>query len=419
MEEQGKTKAQLVEKLRAARERVAELEASEALLRDVLENAQTGIFTVDDAYHFTYVNQQFCEITGYSEEDLVDQDFRFLLDEESRQLTLERYEQRQRGEELPSRYIMHIIHKEGDRRTLEMSAAAGKDAAGQVRTLGQVIDITQRLQAEAALRKSEERYRRMADNIQDGLTIIENREVVYLNDRICEIFGRPREELKHLSSLDIAAPEEKPRLQALMEEIRAHGEPLESLMFWIIRPDGTRRYVHNRYSTSYNEEGVLLRFIVTTDMTERKRAEMEREQLQQEVIDAQREALKELSTPVIPVMDRILVMPLVGSIDTMRARDIMRALLEGISEHRAKFIILDVTGVPVMDTGVVNHINKTIQGARLKGAQTIVTGISDAVAEAVVDLGINWGAVETLSDLRMGLLVALQRMGIELQSTTG
>ncbi len=97
-----------------------------------------------------------------------------------------------------------------------------------------------------------------------------------------------------------------------------------------------------------------------------------------------------------------------------RAQDIMRALLRGVSEYHAEFVILDVTGVPIMDTGVVNHLNKTIQAARLKGAQTIVTGISDAVAEAVVDLGIDWGAVETLSDLRTGLVVALDRLGVQL-----
>jgi rsbT co-antagonist protein RsbR len=67
-----------------------------------------------------------------------------------------------------------------------------------------------------------------------------------------------------------------------------------------------------------------------------------------------------------------------------------------------------------MDTGIVNHLNKTIQAARLKGAHTIVTGISDAVAEAVVDLGIDWGAVETLSDLQTGLRVALERLGRKL-----
>lgn len=144
---------------------------------------------------------------------------------------------------------------------------------------------------------------------------------------------------------------------------------------------------------------------------ERKLAETERERLQQEIIEAQREALKELATPAILLMDGILVMPLVGSVDTLRARDIMRVLLQGISQHRAKVVILDVTGLPVMDTGIVNHPNKTIQAARLKGARTIVTGISDAVAEAIVDLNIDWNAVETLRDLQTGLRVALEQMG--------
>ncbi len=158
-----------------------------------------------------------------------------------------------------------------------------------------------------------------------------------------------------------------------------------------------------------SEDGEVHQVVgISFDITERKQMEQERERLQQEIIEAQREALKELSVPVIPVMDRILVMPLVGNIDTMRAQDIMRGLLRGISEHRAKFVILDVTGVPLMDTGIVNHLNKTIQAARLKGAQVIVTGISDVVAEAIVDLGIDWGAVETLRDLQTGLRSALQ-----------
>jgi len=145
-----------------------------------------------------------------------------------------------------------------------------------------------------------------------------------------------------------------------------------------------------------------------------KREVTERERLQQEVIGAQKQALQELSTPIIPVMERIIVMPLIGSIDTMRAKDIMRALLAGIREHRAKVVILDITGVPIVDSGVANHLNKTIQAARLKGAQTIVTGLSDAVAEAIVDLGIDWSQVETLADLQTGLMVALNSMGIKL-----
>jgi rsbT co-antagonist protein RsbR len=113
-------------------------------------------------------------------------------------------------------------------------------------------------------------------------------------------------------------------------------------------------------------------------------------------------------------MDRIIVMPLVGSIDTMRAKDIMRTLLKGIREHKAKIVILDITGVPIMDSGVANHLNKTIQAARLKGAHTVVTGVSDAVAETIIDLGIDWDQVETLGDLQTGLLYALNRLGVEL-----
>ncbi len=140
----------------------------------------------------------------------------------------------------------------------------------------------------------------------------------------------------------------------------------------------------------------------------------ERDRLQQEIIEAQKRAIQELSTPIIPVMDRIIVMPLIGSIDSMRARDIMRTLLAGIREHRAKVVILDITGVLIVDSGVANHLNKTIQAARLKGARTIVTGISDAVAETIVDLGIDWGEIETLTDLRTGLVTALGSLGLRL-----
>jgi len=132
-----------------------------------------------------------------------------------------------------------------------------------------------------------------------------------------------------------------------------------------------------------------------------------------ETIEAQQLAIKELSTPVIPITDQIIVMPLVGSIDTLRARDVTRSLLSGISEHQAKVVIVDITGVSVVDTGVVNYLNKTIQAARLKGARTIVTGISDAVAETIVELGIDWSNIETLRDLQTGLVVALNSFGIK------
>jgi anti-anti-sigma regulatory factor len=140
----------------------------------------------------------------------------------------------------------------------------------------------------------------------------------------------------------------------------------------------------------------------------------ERERLQQEVIEAQKHALRELSTPIIPVLDHVIVMPLIGVIDSMRVRDITRALLAGVSRHQAKVVIVDITGVPEVNSDVADHLNKTIQATRLKGARTIVSGISGAVAETIVDLGIDWGEIETVSDLQTGLTVVLGSPGFQL-----
>jgi rsbT co-antagonist protein RsbR len=92
----------------------------------------------------------------------------------------------------------------------------------------------------------------------------------------------------------------------------------------------------------------------------------------------------------------------------------MRSLLAGIGQYRARIAILDITGVSVVDSGVAQHLDRTIQAARLKGAQTIVTGVSDAVAEIIVNLGIDWSGVETQRDLQTGLVTALERLGVQL-----
>jgi len=137
-----------------------------------------------------------------------------------------------------------------------------------------------------------------------------------------------------------------------------------------------------------------------------------------QTIQAQQQTIVDISTPVIPVLNTsqggIIVMPVVGTVDSMRARDLTRSLLAGISKHKARIVILDVTGVSLMDTGIVNHLNKTIQAAQLKGAQTIITGISDVMAESIVDLGIDWSEITTLSDLQTGLVLALKGLGLRI-----
>ncbi len=219
------------------------------------------------------------------------------------------------------------------------------------------------------------------------------------------------------TDLDFFSPEHFQISRADELRVMQTGQPLREEK-WEDWGDGQKRWISTTKLPLRDRAGNTIGlFGITRDITAIRQVEVaERERLQQEIIEAQQHAIQELSSPVIPIMDRIIVMPLIGSIDSLRARDVTRNLLAGISQHRAKVVILDITGVNIMDTGVVNHLNKTIQAARLKGARTIVTGMSDAVAEAIVDLGIDWSGVQTLSNLQTGLMAALATLGLHIEA---
>jgi anti-anti-sigma factor len=129
-------------------------------------------------------------------------------------------------------------------------------------------------------------------------------------------------------------------------------------------------------------------------------------QLQQQIISAQRSTIQELSTPIIPINDQILVLPLVGAIDTTRAQQIMEAMLGAIVQQRAQVLIVDITGIAVVDTQVANYLLQSAQAVQLLGAQVILVGISPEVAQTIVQLGIDLSSIITRSTLKEGLRVA-------------
>jgi rsbT co-antagonist protein RsbR len=124
-----------------------------------------------------------------------------------------------------------------------------------------------------------------------------------------------------------------------------------------------------------------------------------------------KEAIRELSTPVIKVHDRILLLPLIGTIDTQRAQQIMEAVLSETVREQAKIIILDIAGVAVVDTKVADHLIRTMQAIRFLGARPILTGISPSIAKTVVQLGVDIGEIETTHQLSEGIELALAWQG--------
>jgi len=134
-------------------------------------------------------------------------------------------------------------------------------------------------------------------------------------------------------------------------------------------------------------------------------------QERERVIREQQEAIRELSTPVLQVRERLLILPIIGLIDPQRARQLTEQLLRGIRTTRAKVVVIDITGVAAMDASVANHLVLTVESARLLGAMVIVTGLSPEIAQTLVNIGVDLGKMTTVGDLQGGIEEAERLLG--------
>lgn len=131
------------------------------------------------------------------------------------------------------------------------------------------------------------------------------------------------------------------------------------------------------------------------------------------VITRQQEAIRELTTPVLQIRDRLLMLPIIGTIDTHRARMLTEGLLHAIRANRAKVVVMDVTGVSAVDTKVANHLLQTVAASRLMGATVIVTGLSAEVSQTLVNLGVDLAGLQTIGDLQGGIEEAERLIGYQ------
>ena len=181
------------------------------------------------------------------------------------------------------------------------------------------------------------------------------------------------------------------------------------------RSDGHEVLVSSRWVLRRGEGATADSVLqIDTDITARKRAEQAETRRQQEIIRAQARAIEELSTPLIPITDEILVMPIIGMLDSIRAQQVMHTLLSGLAASRGKFAILDITGVPVVDTAVARALLQAARAARLLGTEVILTGIRPEVAQTLVHIGAELGSIITRGTLQSGIKYALARGRIKL-----
>jgi PAS domain S-box-containing protein len=231
--------------------------------------------------------------------------------------------------------------------------------------------------------------------------------LTYINPAFKQLYGYGDEALG-MPILTFFPESEHMRMGEILQELQTHGHWSGALLHR--RKDGQTFIGQETAYFIRDPDGTPLAMAaIVRDITAQQQAENELRALQEQVIASQQAALAELSTPLIPISDTIVVMPLIGAVDSRRAQQVMETLLVGIAERGAEIAILDITGVSVVDTQVANALVRAAQAVKLLGAEVILTGIRSEVAQTLVALGADLNAITTRSSLQSGIAYATGR----------
>ncbi|MFQ3630356.1 PAS domain S-box protein [Roseiflexus sp.] len=346
----------------------------------------------------TYANPAFCALTGY--DNLVGLPISALLcDEDFPLLEAGRRNVLQEGVWCDTG---RLRRSDGSAIPIRVSTFVIRDHAGNpVAVSGMFEDLTTELEREERLRL----FEALVENAPDAIGVADFKgTIIYANTAYKTLTGYG-DRLIGMNGFDYILEADHETAQKALASL-AEGKAA-FLEVHIRRADGN---VLPAAATMYTQlsprgEAHIIGFL--RDISAQKRAEEERFALQQQVIEAQRAAIRELSTPLIPISETAVIMPLVGAIDSARAQQVIDTLLEGVAEYRAEMAIVDITGVQVVDTQVANALVRAAQAVRLLGAQVILTGIKPQVAQTLVQLGVSLEGIKTTGSLQTGVRLAL------------
>jgi rsbT co-antagonist protein RsbR len=260
-------------------------------------------------------------------------------------------------------------------------------------------DLTEKKRQEEELRI----FQTVIEHAPSGIALADaTGKLSYVNRALCEMLQY--KDMQGMMIFDAFPPEDQAQIVTVAQEV-ARG-PWQGVLTYL-RADGSRFPGRISAFPIYDKDNQLqLLAALTTDITDIKKSEAERAALAQQVIDAQRDALRELSTPLIPITDEVVIMPLIGTLDSQRAQQVMETLLEGVARHQARLVILDITGVQVVDTQVAQAFIQAAQAVKLLGAEVMLTGIQPQIAQTLVSLGVDLSDIQTRGSLQAGIMAA-------------
>lgn len=400
--------------LQALQQRVVELEARLAESDQFFALSLDMLGVIDSEGVFVRLNPAWEQTLGYALEELIGHSYTEFIHPDDLDATTEAGAQVAQGASVVG-FENRYRHKDGSYRWLEWRSWL---APNQPRIYTIAHDVTQRKHQEESLRMSESRLLQFLDGLPVGVFVIDPQgNPFYANQTAQEILGKgimpvgDGGALAEVYSAYVAGSDELYPAERMPLMRALHGEVATIDDMEIQRPDG-RVLLEVVGRPIYNRDGsIAYAMTAFSDITKRRAAEeaLRQTMLQDEIIRMQAATLAELSTPLIPITEKVMVMPLVGSVDSGRAQQVLDTLLHGIAESGAQLAILDITGVPVVDTQVANAIVRAAQAVRLLGADVMLSGIRPEVAQTLVGLGTDLSDIITRGTLQDSISFALGR----------
>ena len=265
---------------------------------------------------------------------------------------------------------------------------------------------------------TEQDYRLLVENVKDYAIVMIDPQgyVVTWNAGAQKIKGYTADEIigKHFSIFytkeDVAQGKTEKELSMALKDGRYEDES------WRVRKDGSRFWANVVITPLRDDHGVLRGFgKLNRDLTERRKAEeLKAQNAATEALSRRAQEILEIATPVVQVWEGVILAPLIGSLDSQRTQQLMEKLLESIVDTRSSVALIDITGVPSIDTQTARHLVEAVSAVRLLGADVILTGIRPAIAQTLVHLGVDLSGVTTRSSLSAGLRVALEIVGLRI-----